>query len=250
MELDRLEEDLRRLGVQEGSSLLVHASLRSLGEFPERAERVVAALKTILGPKGTLLMPALSYKFVTQDQPIFDLMATPSCVGGLSEYFRTSRDTLRSMHPTHSVCAWGADAKWFVEGHEQDQTPVGPHSPFSKLRQAGGFLLFLGCGLRPNTSMHGVEEWVTPPYLFGHERAYSLIFPDGRIQQKRYLPHNFKGYEQRYERLAHLLEGDEMRAGRVLLSDSFLLNANAVWKRGLEAIKRNSFYFVEKITIH
>lgn len=250
MELDQLVDDLQRLGVRKGDSLLVHASLRSLGEFPQRAQQVLAALKSVLGVSGTLLMPALSYKSVTRDQPIFDLTATPSCVGALSEYFRTSGDTLRSMHPTHSVCAWGVDAAWFVEEHLQDQTPVGPHSPFSKLREADGQLLFLGCGLRPNTSMHGVEEWVIPPYLFGSEREYSLIFSDGTVQQKRYLPHDFSGYEQRYDRLANLLEGEELRQGKIMHADSFLLSAKAVWERGLEALKRDRFYFVEKKTIH
>ncbi|MCC5935933.1 MAG: AAC(3) family N-acetyltransferase [Lunatimonas sp.] len=250
MEIDQLVEDLQRLGVREGGSLLVHASLRSLGEFPQRAQQVLAALKSALGASGTLLMPALSYKTVTQEQPIFDLNATPSCVGALSEYFRTNGDALRSMHPTHSVCAWGADAAWFVEDHLQDRTPVGPHSPFSKLREAGGYLLFLGCGLRPNTSMHGVEEEVIPPYLFGSEREYSLIFSDGTVQEKRYLPHDFSGYEQRYDRLAHLLDEGELRFGKVLRADSYLLSAKAVWEKGLEALKRDRLYFVDKITVH
>ncbi|MFP6646122.1 MAG: AAC(3) family N-acetyltransferase, partial [Candidatus Latescibacterota bacterium] len=52
--------------------------------------------------------------------------------------------------------------------------------PLRKLRDLGGQLLFLGCGLRPNTSMHGVEELVEPPYLFGDDITYTLHLGDER----------------------------------------------------------------------
>ncbi len=157
---ETLVRDLLALGVRPGGVLLVHSSLRSLGPLPGGAESVIRALLAALGPDGTLLTPALSFASVGRDRPIFDARQTPSCVGALSEAFRTRPGTLRSVHPTHSVCGAGCLAGELLGDHERDTTPVGPHSPFARLPAVHGQILFLGCGLRPNTSMHGVEERV------------------------------------------------------------------------------------------
>ena len=108
MSISYLVQDLLALGVRPGGALLVHASLRALGPLPPGgAEDVIRGLLEALGPDGTLLMPALSYASVSPRSPVFDVLVTPSCVGALPEFFRTRPGTLRSVHPTHSVCALG-----------------------------------------------------------------------------------------------------------------------------------------------
>ena len=62
----------------------------------------------------------------------------------------------------------------------------------------------LGCGLRPNTSMHGIEELVEPPYLYGDHLTYRLILADGEVIEKEYRRHNFRGWIQRYDRVAEV----------------------------------------------
>src|SRR5690606_7869867 len=109
---------------------------------------------------------------VTREQPEFDLVRTPSNVGTLAEYFRTRPGTIRSLHPTHSICGTGKRTAELLADHARDFTPCGPHSPLTKLPEVGGQILMLGCSLRPNTSMHGVEELVEPPYLFGPDVPY------------------------------------------------------------------------------
>ena len=130
---EHIADDLRVLGVSEGGILLVHASLRSLGAVPGGAETVVCGLLHALGDDGTLLMPALSYESVGAQNPVFDLLHTPSCVGALTEYFRTRPGKVRSVHPTHSVCAVGPKAEELCRDHYLDTTPCGEHSPFSRL---------------------------------------------------------------------------------------------------------------------
>jgi aminoglycoside 3-N-acetyltransferase len=242
-----LASHLLSLGVRRGGVLLVHSSLRSLGPVAGGAEAVILGLLEALGPEGTLLMPALSYASVTPSTPYFNVSATPSCVGALPEFFRTRPGTLRSIHPTHSVCAVGRLAFDLLSEHALDTTPCGPHSPFSRLPGVGGQLLFLGCGCKPNTSMHGIEEHVQPPYLFGEPVTYTIRSADGSESRMTVRSHNFKGYAQRYDRLADLLFPPALASGQVLQASCFLFETSAMWPAALKALQADPLYFVESI---
>lgn len=242
-----LASDLANLGLKRGDTVLVHSSLRALGDFPNKAAVLMKALKELLGEDGTLLVPSLSYATVTAESPIFDILNTPSCIGAFAEYFRNSPDTIRSLHPTHSVSADGRHAYHMVQDHHLDHTPVGKHSPFTKVRQMDGYLMFVGCGLRPNTSIHGVEELVVPPYLFDQQRTYEMLLADGSRIHKSYIPHNFKGWEQRYDRLLNLLDSEDYRVGKVGNAQTYVFKAKAVWQKGLSVLQADPMYFVDAV---
>lgn len=246
--LSRLIHDLCALGVRAGGVLLVHSSLRALGYVEGGPETVIQALLAALGPEGTLLLPALTYEHVTPENPVFDVRHTPSNVGAIPEYFRTRSGTRRSVHPTHSVCAVGPRTGEMLDDHPLDDTPCGPHSPFRKLRDVGGQLLMLGCGLHPNTSFHAMEELVEPPYLFGEALTYTLRDDAGRQWQKAYRTHSFIGYDQRYDRLADVLDEPTLHRGRVLAADVYLIDVPAMWDAVLAALRHDPLYFVEAIS--
>jgi aminoglycoside 3-N-acetyltransferase len=239
-------EQLRALQIRAGGVLLVHASLRSLGQVEGGAETVIQALLRVLGDQGTLLMPALSYETVGAHHPHFDVRHTPSCVGALPEFFRQRAGTLRSLHPTHSVCAVGQDAAALLASHHHDTTPCGSHSPFHQLPHKGGQILFLGCGLRPNTSMHAVEEMVEPPYLYSPVVQYEMIDQAGSHFPMAVRSHNFKGWTQRYDRLADVLQPQYLRRGRVLQADCFVVEAEAMWQAAYHQLQINPLYFVDR----
>lgn len=232
-----------------GGALLVHSSLKSLGPLAGGPEAVVSALLTALGSDGTLLMPALSYLTVTAAAPRFDVRSTPSNVGAIPEYFRTRGGTARSVHPTHSVCALGPAAAALLGGHLDDDTPCGPHSPFRRLPGLGGQILMIGCGLRANTSMHGIEELAVPapPYLFGPMVSFEIVLENRARVRKEYRCHSFVGWTQRYDRVARLLDARSLRRGRLLEAEAFLIDARALREAALEALHRDPFYFVDRI---
>ena len=244
--IQRLRADFLHLGVRPGGCLLVHSSLRALGPLAGGPETVIAGLEAVLGPQGTLLMPALSYAHVTPEHPVFDLLATPSNVGVIPETFRCQTGTLRSLHPTHSVCARGKLADELTRWHGEDATPCGPNSPFSLLPERDGQVLMLGCGLEPNTSMHAVEERIEPPYLFDPPLEYTLILPGGERRTKIYRPHNFRGWRQRYDRLE--LPNAGLARGTAAEAECFLLDARAMWAAALECLRVDPLAFVEKET--
>jgi aminoglycoside 3-N-acetyltransferase len=189
-------------------------------------------------------MPALSYASVRSNHPVFDVIHTPSCVGGLPEYFRTRAGTLRSLHPTHSVCGVGAQAAQLLAGHEQDHSPVGANSAFARLPRVAGQILFLGCGLRPNTSMHGIEERIEPPYLYAPAIDYTLVRADGSQLSMHARRHNFQGWVQRYDRLEAVMPAG-IAHGRVLQAECFLVESALMWPAAEAALRQDPLFFVE-----
>jgi aminoglycoside 3-N-acetyltransferase len=241
---DRIAADLSAAGIRPGGVLLVHSSLSALGHVPGGPETVIRGLLQALGPEGTLLFPTLTYENVTPKNPFFDVRRTPSNVGLIPETFRKRPGSMRSIHPTHSVAGIGARAREMLADHVADTTPCGPHSPFHKLPQVGGQILMLGCGLHPNTSMHAIEERVVPPYLFGPQVPYILVYPDGTTVEKTYTSHGFWGWSQRYDRVARVLTAPDLRQGRVLQAEVHLIEAEALWAAALDALRQDPLAFV------
>lgn len=245
---DRIANDLLRLGLRPGGAALMHSSLSSLGHVPGGAETVIRALLQALGPQGTLLLPALSYEHANAAHPFFDLRNTPSNVGVIPEAFRLRPGTLRSVCPTHSVCGTGPLAEELLAGHHLDDTPCGQHSPFRKLPQHDGQIIFLGCTMRPNTSMHSVEEIAQPPYLFGAMIAYEVVLGDGTHRVQPCRSHDFRGWGQRYDRVADLLSGDALKQGMVMSALTHIVEARPMWEAALAAYQRDPLYFVEPVS--
>lgn len=242
MEISEISAQLRALGLVSGDWVMVHSSFKSLGL--RNPEVIIQALLTVLGDEGVLLMPGLSY--LQKPPTIHNTVTTPTCVGFLSEYFRTRPGTVRSLNPTHSVCGVGQPVHDLFSRHILDSTPCGPNSPFNLNFQHGGKILMLGCGLRPNTTMHAIEEYIVPPYLFSGSMMYIITDAEGRTFQKEYMRHYFRDCEQRYDRVGQLLSSGELRTGRVGQAQAFLIDAAALFKKALQALQSDPFYFVDR----
>lgn len=241
-------QDLKTLGVKNGDVLLVHSSIKSLSHEKVEASDIIEALLSAVGDSGTLLLPALSYDNVSEKQPYFSVNDTPVCVGALPEFFRKYKGVIRSCHPSHSCSAAGAKADEITKRHILDTTPVGEHSPFHLLPQYGGKILFLGCGLHPNTSMHGVEELVVPPYLYKKELVrYILKDAEGKEHEVMHKRHNFEKTVQRYDRAAELLENNELIQGKVMNADCYMMDSEALWKKAHAKLKDNPLYFIDMV---
>ncbi len=85
--LEKIKNDLLALGIKAGDVLMVHSSLKSMGQVEGGAETVIAALRAVLGEEGTLMLPALSYA-TSCESSFFSNLETPSCVGHITEVFR------------------------------------------------------------------------------------------------------------------------------------------------------------------
>lgn len=176
--IDTIYQDLIKLGVNRGDTLLVHSSLSSLGWVCGGAQSVIVALINVLGSDGTLVMPAHSgdwsdpvewenppvpkdwIQTIYENMPAFEPSKTPTRgMGCIAELFRTFPNTLRSDHPQVSFTANGKYAKEIVKGHVL--TPqFGMKSPLGKMYNLGAKVLLLGVGYDSCTSFHLAESLI------------------------------------------------------------------------------------------
>jgi aminoglycoside 3-N-acetyltransferase len=236
-----LTEQIRAIGLKRNDIVVIHSSFKSLGVA--HPESFILAVLEVIGDQGTLLMPGLSYLQIPPH--IHNTNTTPTSVGFLSEYFRKRPGTLRSIHPTHSVCGVGDQAHALLDAHKGDRTPCGQNSPFNKLLKMKGKILMVGCGLKPNTTMHAIEEYVQPPYLFGAPIPYTITDDQGNTYDKIYTPHNFKGTVQRYDRVQELLGEGGLRTGMIGNATAHLLDGEILFEHALQKLHENPLYFVD-----
>ncbi|MDD4152948.1 MAG: AAC(3) family N-acetyltransferase [bacterium] len=246
--------DLLQAGLRSGGVLLVHSSLSAMGFVPGGPETVIQGFLKALGPDGTLLMPALSFRLSrlyddNEEPPVFDVLNTPCSVGKIPDYFRTRLGTIRSLSPTHSVCGFGPLATQMLSGHGLDNTPCGEHSPYMALRRTGGQIVFLGCSLKSNTSMHAVEEAAGAPYLFDIPVPYRVILSDRSERRMEVWRHGFtlRHLNQRYDKLEpFLLEKGGLTGGYVMQANTHIVEAALMWEVALKIMAKDPFYFVER----
>jgi aminoglycoside 3-N-acetyltransferase len=179
--LDTLVQKLGELGIEAGTGVMVHSSLRSFGHVEGGAATIVDALMEVLTPSGTLLMPTFNHgaPFRAGGPGIYDPLATPTTNGAIPDDFWRRPGVVRSLNPTHPFAAWGKHSARYINEHHRTLT-MGPASPLGLLHQDDGYVLLLGVDYTSNTFHHVVEMTSGAPCLGQRTEAYPVIVPDGQ----------------------------------------------------------------------
>ena len=238
-------KQLAELGIRQGDVVMVHASMKAL-KTTRTPESIINDLMLAVGEEGTLMFPALTYDTVTPEQPEFYSDRTVPAVGLLPRVFMNIPGVVRSLHPTHSVCAWGKHATEITQQHELDETPVGAHSPFMHLPRFHGKILFIGDVLHACTFMHGVEEVAGTPYTLTQEKVRYVVNGEERYMYA----HDFSGWGAEYGRIRDILSYPDIRTGFLCQAPSYLIDAHALLREGVKRIRENPFYFVTDISMY
>ena len=245
---EQLRADLEKIGVRSGDVLAVHSSLKSMGKVEGGAECVIAALMDAVGPEGTLIFPAFTFasSYATS---FFSNKETPSCVGLISETFRKMEGVVRTNHPTHSAALWGKRMDELTQGELEDDTPMGPHSPYRRLASVGAKILMLGCPFATNSYMHALEEDAGVEYALRGHQEYTVIDENGKEFTRRVRRHNFGRPEgnlyQKYERGLDVLAPEDYKIAYIHGARSVLIDSVALKEKVLQKIKEDSMYFVD-----
>ena len=169
----RLIEQLRTLGVEEGGVLLVHTSFRAVRPVEGGPLGLIEALRAALGPQGTLVMLSSA----ADDDTPFDPATMPAApdLGVVADTFWRLPGVVRSNHP-FAFAAAGPRAAQITA----DPLPIPPHiaeSPVGRVYELNGQVLLLGVGHDANTTLHLAELLADVPYRVPR---YCTVLQDGR----------------------------------------------------------------------
>lgn len=173
-----LRDDLARIGLCTGDTVMVHAAMGRVGRLLNGPDALIGALLDVLGPDGTLLAYTDWDSFHTdlmddngrvlpewrEHVPPFDAAAsrTQQMNGVLPEFVRTTPGARRSANPGASVAALGRLADWITVDHPQDYG-YGPGTPLARLVEAGGRVLMIGAPWDTMTLVHLADHLADIP---------------------------------------------------------------------------------------
>ena len=166
---------LRALCVPQDRPVMLHTSLRLVGEVEGGGEGLLDALITHVSAKGGLLCVAAHTwnNLGKSERYTLDLQKKESNLGAFARIALERGDGIRSENPSHAVVVFGerARALAFVENEKHILTPTAPESCCGKLYSEGGAVLLLGVSQSKNTFLHAADE---------------ILQTKGRMMQKPY----------------------------------------------------------------
>lgn len=225
---ESLLNQLEKMQVNPKGTIIVHSSMKSIGEVAGGADTVINAFIEFM-KDGLLVFPTHTWNTVHAQQPKFYPDSTPSHIGILTELFRQHPSSIRSLHPTHSVAAIGKDAKEFTTGDEKFDTPAARESAWGKLLDREAKIILIGVGLDRNTFIHGIEEWFDiPDRLTQTHEPLVTVLSDGKeiaVPSRRHISSIARNYPKVEDFLVEkgAIEYAEFGDATVLVCDAVLL---------------------------
>ncbi len=172
--IEELANDFRKLGILAADTVMLHASVRAVGEVAGGPDGIHLALKSALTSEGTLMMYASCPRYydevgrgnlsmehereLREKLPAFDPLTARSDRdnGALVELLRTYPGSLVNRHVARFVF-WGKQA-----GHLLSSQPwnyaFGADSPLDRFLLLDGKILLLGSDHDAVTFLHYVEH--------------------------------------------------------------------------------------------
>jgi len=172
--IEELADDFRRLGIRAGDTVMLHASVRAVGEVAGGPDSIHLALKSALTEEGTLMMYASCPRYydevgrgnltATQEMeireklPVFDPLKARSDRdnGTLVEFLRT----YPGSHVNHHVARfafWGGQTEYLMS-HQPWDYAFGHKSPLERFLMLEGKIVLLGSDHDAVTFLHYVEH--------------------------------------------------------------------------------------------
>jgi len=255
----QIAQQVRELGVEPSDTVMLHASVGSIGWIAGGPSEVLGGVLDAIGADGTLMM------YVGWEGSPYDLLVdapqVPSALlqlwpaydpatsramhawSILTEYLRTWPGARRSQHPDGSFAAVGRLADELTHDHPL-QYRMGKGSPLAKLCENNGKVLLLGAPLSTLTLLHHAEHLADVP----DKQIVRYMAPILHNGQKEWigieefsttgcLP--WRGSLDMFEAIAqqHLQEGHGI-VGRVGAATSYLFDASTLNRFAVEWIER------------
>jgi aminoglycoside 3-N-acetyltransferase len=226
---------LASLGVRPGGLLVVHTAFSRVRPVEDGPAGLIEALRSALGPDGTLVMPSMA----DDDEHAFDPAHTPCrAMGVVADTFRRLPGVLRSDSP-HAFAAAGPRAAEITRPHPVE-VPHGPDSPVGRVHDLDGQVLLLGVGHDADTTVHLAENLARVPY---HRPYFATVLVGGRPTRYHYDEPDHCC--ENFALLDRWLEAEGLqRRGRVGHAEARLARSRDIVRLALAHLRENATVFL------
>lgn len=168
-----IKDYLSEIGVKPGTLLLLHSAYKPLKGTSLKPPQIVDELLQMLGPDGTLAMPAIPgypedfpiEQYLTADVSTvtyrYDVQKSPITTGALPIALFNKPGSIRSRHPINSMVVYGKLATKITENNlvSNDSLPCGTESSWNHCAENNALIVALGVDMTHSlTSIHIVED--------------------------------------------------------------------------------------------
>ena len=239
-----LLNDIQSLGIEKEDKIMIHSSLKRVGKIDGEADTLLNAFCSYLGDKGLLVLPCHTWGTLNEGQ-VFDT-DTPSNLGVLPNLFRKRKGVFRSLHPTHSVCAYGLGAQDFVQGELGNNCYCGIGC-MQKLYDMNGKILLLGVTLTSCTFFHLIEEQTILNHFWFNDKPndYKVKLDSGEIVDNPVYFTKIDTSEYFDKALNAVKLEQSTKLGKIGDADCILLDCKKIYSIISNLIKKNPEIFMK-----
>ncbi|NQV43421.1 MAG: AAC(3) family N-acetyltransferase [Rhodospirillales bacterium] len=250
---EEIDAALDTVGLAADQTVFAYCDLAAPGQLEgvrsreEFCATYLAAIRDRLGPGGTLVVPTYTTQVARFDIE-FIWEETPALTGIFPEYVRTLPDSLRSIHPLHSVCALGAKQQEICG--DNGTSDFGWDSPFHRLHLAEAKILSIGLPSGYAVGIgHYLEAACCLPYIYNKLLKWSPIVagetdPRPFFSSVRYLDlpvkHNFTRWVKNIRTLGGV---NSARLGRKWVH---MADFKQVFKEGAKQIRQEPYFLLQE----
>lgn len=182
------------LGINTGDILIVHSSMDALSQFGMSPKEIIDWLLELVGPEGTLCMPAFplyrenDYSLDSQTGETiitYEVKKTPCWTGLLPNLFLRYPGVIRSEFPYNPLAAIGKEAEAMMKDNLLGDKPHGKHSSWEYCVNRHAKVLFLGCQMYHSlTLLHTREDLDEPFPVENWYKRQSYLVKNGEEERR------------------------------------------------------------------
>jgi len=256
---DSLARDLRALGLAAGDTVMVHASVRAVGDVAGGPDEIHLAIKDAITPEGTLVMYASCPRHydevgrgnltpedeaeVLEKLPPFDPATARAARdnGVLVEFLRTYPGARVNQHVARFV-AWGREVDRLFATQPWNYA-LGHGSALERLVELDGKILLLGCDHDAVTFLHYAEHVSELPGMTVKRYLVPVLERGGRVWRAMEEIDTNAAHpnwpDRFFARIVDLhLRRTGNEGGRVGDAPSYLMSARALLDRALGVMRQ------------
>lgn len=159
---EQLKQQIKAMGILPTDTVVIHTSMKAIGDVENGPDGVLDAFCEYLSD-GLLVVPTHTWDNVTRDNPYYDVRTSVPNIGLIPRTAAFRAGGIRSMHPTHSVWAYGKRAEEFVRGEELSASPAPVGGCWDRMADWHAKLMLIGVTNTKNTFIHSIDERAALP---------------------------------------------------------------------------------------